>query len=44
MCIRDRDATIVIEVNSDIGAGGQNPAPALFQDLAKIVTPNDLPY
>jgi D-alanyl-D-alanine carboxypeptidase len=38
------DATIVIEVNSDIGAGGQNPAPALFQDLAKIVTPNDLPY
>jgi D-alanyl-D-alanine carboxypeptidase len=38
------DATIVIEVNSDIGANNQNPVPALFQEIARIITPNNLPY
>jgi len=38
-----QDATIVIEVNSDIGANKKDPAPALFKALAKIVTPNNVP-
>jgi D-alanyl-D-alanine carboxypeptidase len=38
-----QDATIVIEVNSDIGANGKDPAPALFRDLTAIVTPNNVP-
>lgn len=40
----EQDATIVIEVNSDIpGANKKDPAPVLFRSLAEIVTPNNVP-
>ena len=39
----EQDATVVIEVNSDIGANGQNPAPALFKAITTIITPNNVP-
>ena len=39
----DQDATIVIEVNSDIGVNKKDPAPALFRDLTEIVTPHNVP-
>lgn len=38
------DATIVVEVNSNIFVNDQHPADALFQEIAKIVTPDDLPF
>jgi D-alanyl-D-alanine carboxypeptidase len=38
-----QDATVVILVNSDIGAHGGNPAPALFHAFATILTPNNIP-
>ena len=39
-----QDATIVIEVNSDIpGPDHKDPAPVLFRALATIVTPNNIP-
>jgi D-alanyl-D-alanine carboxypeptidase len=38
-----QDATIVIEVNSDIGHDGKNPVPVLFAKLATIVTPKNIP-
>jgi D-alanyl-D-alanine carboxypeptidase len=37
------DATLVIMVNSDISVGKQNPMPALFHDLAQILTPQNVP-
>ncbi len=40
----EQDATIVIEVNSDIpGPNDKDPAPPLFRALASIVTPNNVP-
>lgn len=36
-------ATVVIEVNSDIPTNKKDPAPALFRDLTKIVTPKNVP-
>jgi D-alanyl-D-alanine carboxypeptidase len=36
-----RDATIVMIVNSDIGHNGKNPIPVLFNELSKIVTPEN---
>jgi D-alanyl-D-alanine carboxypeptidase len=41
--LQPRDATLVIMVNSDIAAGKQNPMPALFHDLAEILTPKNVP-
>jgi D-alanyl-D-alanine carboxypeptidase len=38
----ERDATIVIAVNSDISANGKNPAPALMHEITKIVTPGNV--
>ena len=39
-----QDATIVIEVNTDIPSkDGKDPAPALFRALAAIVTPGNVP-
>lgn len=38
-----KDATIVIEVNSDIAANKKDPAPALFRALTEIVTPDNVP-
>jgi D-alanyl-D-alanine carboxypeptidase len=38
-----QDATMVIEVNSDIpGPNDKDPAPALFRALTTIVTPNNI--
>jgi D-alanyl-D-alanine carboxypeptidase len=36
-------ATIVIEVNSDVPIGKDNPAPMLFRAITKILTPDNVP-
>ena len=38
------DATIITMVNSDIPTGEKNPAPAIFNALTKILTPDNVPY
>ena len=38
------DATIITMVNSDIPTGKTNPAPAIFNALTKILTPDNVPY
>jgi D-alanyl-D-alanine carboxypeptidase len=40
----ERDATLVVMVNSDIPANGATPAPAIFEALARIVTPANVPH
>jgi D-alanyl-D-alanine carboxypeptidase len=39
----ERDATLVVMVNSDIPTKGAAPAPALFEALARVVTPENVP-
>ncbi len=39
----EKDATVVVLVNSDIPANGGNPAPIIFKMLAKELTPNNVP-
>jgi D-alanyl-D-alanine carboxypeptidase len=37
------DVTIVVLTNSDAGAEGETPAPAIFSALASVVTPDNVP-
>jgi D-alanyl-D-alanine carboxypeptidase len=39
----EKDATVVIMVNSDIPIDGVNPVPALFRALTKVITPGHVP-
>jgi len=39
----EKDAALVVLTNSDIAANDDNPAPAIFKALTRVVTPDNVP-